>query len=146
VLAEVLNLTHGALARALAEPELVGAARALVFGTSSARALVIQISAFAGREAEAVSRVLKLFERLAAGGGLTAAEVEAATARQRTQQRLAALDPRYRLVKLLEPAAPVSDAAAVRRLAASLRPQAAIVARSVESEAPSGSGKSAPAR
>ena len=92
------------LARTLAEPDLVGAARALVFGTSSARALVVQVSAFDGREHEALSRVQKLFERLSSGGVLTAAEIESAVARQRHVRRLAALDPRYRLVQLLEPA------------------------------------------
>src|SRR5262249_46082655 len=82
VLAELLNLPGGALARALAEPDLAGAARALVFGTSSARALVVQVSAFEGREAEAVSRVQKLFERLATGGVLTPADVDAALGRE----------------------------------------------------------------
>jgi hypothetical protein len=146
LLAELLNLPNGALARALAEPELVGAARALVFGTSAARSLLIQVSAFAGREAEAISRVQKLFERLAAGGVLTSAELEAATARQRAQHRLAALDPRYRIVQLLEPAAPVAEAAAVRRLASSLRPESAIVARSVVAPAAPGVGKAATTR
>ena len=79
-----------------------------MFGTTSARSLVVQISAFAGRETEAVSRVQKLFERLSAGGALTSAELEAATAQRRAQYRLAALDPRYRVVQLLEPAAPVA--------------------------------------
>ncbi len=131
VLAELLNLPGSALARSVAEPDLVGAARALVFGTSSARVLVVQISAFEGREQEALSRVQKLFERLASGGVLIPAEVEAALGRQRAARRLAALDPRYRLVQLLEPSpsAPV-DAAALRRLAAILRPEAAVIARS----------------
>jgi hypothetical protein len=131
LLAELLNLPGGALARALAEPELVGAARALVFGTNSARALVVQISAFEGREAEALSRVRKLFERLASGGVLVQAEVEAALGRQRAARRTAALDPRYRLVQLLDSSAPPpSDAAALRRLASSLRPEAAVIGRS----------------
>jgi hypothetical protein len=131
LLAELLNLPGGALARALAEPELVGAARALVFGTSSARALVVQVSAFEGREAEALSRVQKLFERLASGGVLVQAELDAALGRQRAARRLAGLDPRYRLVQLLDAsvAQPI-DAAALRRLASSLRPEAAVVGRS----------------
>jgi len=131
LLAELLNLPGGALARTLADPDLVGAARALVFGTSSARALVVQVSAFEGRETEALSRVQKLFERLASGGVLVAAEVEAALGRQRASRRLAALDPRYRLVQLLE-AAPTAavDAPGLKRFAQSLRPDAAIVARS----------------
>jgi hypothetical protein len=146
VLAELLNLPGGALARAVAEPDLVGAARALVFGTSSARALVVQVSAFEGREQEALSRVQKLFERLASGGVLVPAEVEAALARQRAARRLAALDPRYRLVQLLDPspAAPI-DAGALRRLAASLRPEAAVIARSVARPA-SPSGKTPSSR
>jgi hypothetical protein len=147
VLAEVLNLPGGALARALAEPDLVGAARALVFGTTSARSLVVQISAFAGREAEAISRVQKLFERIAAGGALTSAELEAATAQRRSQHRLAALDPRYRVVQLLEPAAPVVEAAALRRLASSLRPDSAIIARGAPAPVVVPSpGKAAPSR
>ena len=146
LLADVLNLPGGALARALAEPELVGAARALVLGTSSARSLVVQISAFAGREAEAISRVQKLLERLSAGGVLTSSELEAATAQRRVQHRLAALDPRYRVVQLLEPAAPVVDAAALRRLASSLRPDSAIIARGAPSPALPGTGKAAPSR
>jgi hypothetical protein len=77
---------------------------------------------------------------------LTSAELEAALARQRSQLRVAALDPRYRVVQLLEPAAPVADAAAVRRLASSLRPESAIIARSIDSPAPQGSGKPAPSR
>jgi hypothetical protein len=141
VLADVLNLPGGALARALAEPDLVGAARALVFGTSSARALIVQVSAFEGREAEAVSRIQKLFERLASGGVLTASELEAALGRQRTSRRLAALDPRYRLVKLLEPTPPPPDAAAVRRLVANFRPEVAVIARSAPRPAPAASGK-----
>ncbi len=149
LLAEILNLPGGALERSLAEPELVGAARALVFGSSSARALVIQLSAFEGREAEALSRVQKLFERLAAGGVLSAAEVETATARQASAHRLAALDPRYRLLRLLDPPALPADAAALRRFASSLRPESAVVARSVSAPAPvapASSGKAAPAR
>lgn len=147
-LAEILNLPGGALARALAEPELVGAARALVFGTSAARALVIQISAFEGRDAEAVSRVQKLFERLASGGVLVSAELDAALTKAKTARRLAALDPRFRLLQLLDaaPPAPV-DAASVRRLAASLRPEAAVLARPPSRPpAISGSGKTAPSR
>ena len=147
VLAELLNLPGGALARSVAEPDLVGAARALVFGTSSARALVVQVSAFEGREQEALSRVQKLFERLASGGVLVPAEVEAALARQRAARRLAALDPRYRLVQLLEPtpATPV-DAVALRRLAASLRPEAAVIARTAPRAAASPSGKTPSSR
>jgi hypothetical protein len=125
-----LNLPGGALARTLADPDLVGAARALSFGTSSARALVVQVSAFEGRDAEAVSRIQKLFERLASGGALVSTEVEQVLAKQRTARRLAALDPRYRLLQLLE-AAPTTavDAAALRRLVATLRPETAILAR-----------------
>lgn len=147
LLAELLNQPGGALARTLAEPELAGAARALVFGTSSARALVVQVSAFEGREQEALSRVQKLFERLASGGGLIQAELDAALATQRSARRLAALDPRYRLVQLLEPgpAAPV-DAAALRRLTASLRPEAAVVARQTARPAPASSGKTPTSR
>jgi hypothetical protein len=131
LLAELLNLPGGALARALAEPELVGAARALVFGTSSARALVVQVSGFEGREAEALSRVRKLFERLASGGVLVQAELDAALGRQRAARRAAALDPRYRLVQLLDPPAlQPRDVAALRRLASSLRPEAAVIGRS----------------
>ncbi len=144
LLAELLNLPGGALARAVADPDLVGAARALVFGTSSARALIVQVSAFEGREQEAVSRIQKLFERLASGGVLVPAEVEAALARQHAARRLAALDPRYRLVQLLEPspATPV-DAAALRRLASSLRPDAAVIARTGSRPTPPSSGKTA---
>jgi hypothetical protein len=131
VLADVLSQPGGLLARAMAEPELVGAARANVFGTSVARALVVQISAFDGREAEALGRVQRLFERLGSDGVLAAPELEAALARLLRARRLAALDPRTRLVQLLEPtvAAPV-DSTAVRRLASSLRLESALVARS----------------
>ncbi len=130
VLAELLSAPSGPLARALAEPDLVGAARATLFGTSSARALIVQVSAFEGRENEAVARVQRLFERLASDGVLAASDVEAALGRLRAARRNAALDPRFRLVQLLDPsvAAPV-DSAAVRRLAASLRPENAVVAR-----------------
>jgi hypothetical protein len=147
LLAELLNLPGGALARALTDPELVGAARALVFGSSSARAFVVQVSAFEGREAEALSRVQKLFERLSSGGILTSAETDAALGRQRTARRLAALDPRYRLVQLLEPgsAAPV-DAAALRKLASTLRPELAVIARNAArpAGAPNGVGGKTP--
>jgi hypothetical protein len=146
VLAELLNLPGGALARAMAEPELVGAARALVLGTSSARALVVQVSALDGREVEAVSRVQRLFERLAAGGVLTAAELESALGRRRHAQRLATLDPRQRLLQLLEPPPAQPDAAALRRFAALLRPEAAIVARSTPRPTTSGAGKSPASR
>jgi hypothetical protein len=130
VLAELLNAPGGALARTMADPELVGAARALVFGTSSARALIVQVSAFDGREQEALSRVQKLFERLSSGGAVTAAELESAMARQRASRRLAALDPRYRLVQLLDAGPPpILDASALRRLASSLRPETAVIAR-----------------
>lgn len=129
LLAELLSVPDGALARAMRDPELIGAARAMVFGTGSARAFVVQVSAFDGREAEALTRVQKLFERLATGGVLTAAELESALAKRRSAVRLAALDPRNRLVQLLEPAAPALDAAALRRFAALLRPESAIVAR-----------------
>lgn len=147
LLTELLNQPGGALARTLAEPDLAGAARALMFGTSSARALVVQVSAFEGREQEALSRVQRLFERLAGGGGLIQAELDAALAKQRSARRLAALDPRYRLVQLLEaaPAAPV-DAAALRRLTASLRPEAAVVARQVARSLPASSGKTPSSR
>jgi hypothetical protein len=77
---------------------------------------------------------------------LTSADLEAATARQRAQHRLAALDPRYRVVQLLEPAAPVADAAAVRRLASSLRPDSAIIARSLGAPPAQGVGKAATTR
>jgi hypothetical protein len=87
------------------------------------------VSAFEGREAEAFSRVQKLFERLAAGGVLSAVELEAALSRHATAQRLAALDPRFRLVQLFDPISAPPDAAALRRLVSSLRPEAAIVAR-----------------
>jgi hypothetical protein len=130
VLADVLSAAGGPLARAMAEPDLAGAARATVLGSSSARALVVQVSAFEGRENEAVSRIQRLFGRLSSDGVLATAELDAALARFRNARRLAALDPRYRLVQLLDPsvAAPV-DAAAVRRLSAALRPEAAVVAR-----------------
>ncbi len=147
LLAELLNQPGGALARALAEPDLAGAARALVFGTSSARALVVQVSAFEGREQEALSRVQKLFERLASGGGLIQAELDAAIAKQRSALRLAALDPRYRLVQLLEPGpAPPVDAASLRRLTASLRPEAAVVARQSTRQLPPSGGKTPTSR
>ena len=147
LLAELLNQPGGALARALAEPDLAGAARALVFGTSSARALVVQVSAFEGREQEALSRVQKLFERLASGGGVIQAELDAAIARQRAARRLAALDPRYRLVQLLEPGpAAAVDAAALRRLTAGLRPETAVVARVSARSAPPSSGKTPTSR
>lgn len=147
LLVELLNLPGGALERSLAEPELVGAARATLFGTSSARALVVQVSGFEGREAEATARVQRLFERLAAGGVLTSADLESAVARRRAQHRLAALDPRYRLVQLLEQPAPgPGDAAALKRLVATLRPEAAIVARSSARNGGQTSGKSTPAR
>lgn len=146
LLVELLNLPGGALERTMAVPELIGAARALLFGTHAARALVVQVSAFEGREAEALSRVQKLFERLAAGGVLHGAELDAALARQAKAQRLAALDPRYRLVQLLEPDAAPADAAALRRLAASLRPESAIFARSVGASAAPMPGKAAPGR
>lgn len=130
MLAELLNLPGGALARAMAEPELVGAARALVFGTSSARALVVQLSAFEGRDAEALTRVQKLFERLSSGGVLAAAELDTVLTKAKAARRLAALDPRFRLLQLLEAApAQAVDAAAVRRLASSLRPETAVLAR-----------------
>ncbi|HEY6078001.1 MAG TPA: hypothetical protein VIW29_04325 [Polyangiaceae bacterium] len=147
LLVELLNLPGGALERSMAEPELVGAARATLFGTSSARALVIQVSGFEGREAEASSRVQQLFERLAAGGVLTSADLESAVKRRRAQHRVAALDPRYRLVELLEQPAPgPGDAAALKRLVASLRPEAAIVARPSLRASGQTSGKSAPSR
>jgi hypothetical protein len=128
-LTEILNQPGGALERTMSEPDLVGAARARVFGTQAARALIVQVSAFEGREAEAFSRVQKLFERLAAGGVLSAVELEAALSRHATAQRLAALDPRFRLVQLFDPISAPPDAAALRRLVSSLRPEAAIVAR-----------------
>jgi hypothetical protein len=146
VLAELLNLPEGVLARAMRDPELVGAARALVFGTSSARAFVVQVSAFEGRETEALARIQKLFERLATGGVLTTAELENALARRRSSSRLAALDPRYRLMQLLEPAAPAPDAAALRRFAALLRPESAVVARGVMRPGAPSAGKSPAAR
>jgi hypothetical protein len=131
VLADLLNLPGGALVRALAEPDLVGAARALVVGTSSARALIVQVSAFEGREPEALSRIQKLFERLASGGVLIPAELDAALAQRKNARRLAALDPRFRLVQMLDASASTPlDAAAVRRLAQTLRPESALVARS----------------
>jgi hypothetical protein len=108
--------------------------------------LVVQISAFEGREQEALLRVQKLFERLASGGVLVPAEVEAALSRQRTTRRLATLDPRYRLVQLLEPSPTAAiDAVALRRLAASLRPEAAVIARSAPRQA-SPSGKTPSSR
>lgn len=131
LLAELLNLPGGALAKTMAEPDLIGAARATVFGTSSARAFVLQVSAFPGREAEAVSRIKKLLERLAAGGVITSGELEAALGKRRAAERAAALDARYRLVQLLEPSPPAPDAAALRRFAAVLRPDAAVIAKSV---------------
>lgn len=147
VLAELLNAPGGVLARTLADPDLVGAARALVFGTSSARALIVQVSAFEGREQEALSRVQKLFERLSSGGAITAAELEGAVARQHASRRLAGLDPRYRLVQLLEGApAPVVDATAVRKLASSLRPEVAVIARVSARAAPPTGGKTPTSR
>jgi hypothetical protein len=148
VLVELLNLPGGALARALADPDLVGAARALMFGSASARALVVQVSAFEGREQEAVSRVQKLFERLASGAVLTPTEIEAALARQRTARRLAALDPRYRLIQLLEPAptAATVDAAGLRRLTSTLRPEAAVIGRTLTRPAPASTGKTPSSR
>lgn len=146
VLVELLNAPGSPLERTMVAPDLIGAARALLFGTHAARALVVQVSAFEGREAEAMSRVQKLFERLAAGGVLNGAELEAALARQATAQRLAALDPRYRLVQLLEPDAPPPDAAALRRLAASLRPESAILARASAVPAAMTPAKATPAR
>jgi hypothetical protein len=147
VLAELLNAPGGVLARTLADPDLAGAARALVFGTSSARALIVQVSAFEGREQEALSRVQKLFERLSSGGAVTAAELEGAVARQHASRRLAGLDPRYRLVQLLEAApAPAVDAIALRKLASSLRPEAAVIARVSAHSAPPTGGKTPTSR
>lgn len=131
VLAELLNLSGGALSRALAQPELIGAARALVVGTSSARALIVQVSAFEGREPEAIARIQKLFERLASGGLLIPSEVEAALAERLRARRFAALDPRTRLVQLFEASTPPPlDTAALRRLVQTLRPESAVIARS----------------
>lgn len=147
LLVELLNLAGGALERTLAEPDLVGAGRATLFGTGAARALVIQVSAFEGREAEASSRLQRLFERLASGGVLTSAELESAVARRRAQYAAAALDPRYRLVALLEQPPPgPGDAAALKRLLASLRPEAAIAARGVPRAGAQTGGKSGPSR
>jgi len=147
LLAELLNLPGGALERALSEPDLVGAARALVLGGSRARALVIQLSAFETREAEASSRLERLLERLSSGTLLTSAEVDSAAARTREAYRRAALDPRFRLVELLEGAAPAPpDAAALRRLVLRLRPDAAIVVRTEPRAAPKSSVKSATPR
>ena len=147
VLAELLNAPGGALARTLADPDLVGAARALAFGTNSARALIVQVSAFAGREQEALTRVQKLFERLASGGALTAAELDTAVGRQRTSRRQAALDPRYRLVQLLDAGPPPAvDAAALRKLAASLRPETAVVASPLARAVPATAGKTPTSR
>lgn len=130
-LVELLNLPGGPLTRALTDPDLVGAARAQLFGTPSARALVVQVSAFSGREQEALSRVQRLFERLASGGVLSASDIEQALARQRSARRLAALDPRFRLLQLLEPGVAASgDAQALRRLVGLLRPETAVIARS----------------
>jgi hypothetical protein len=142
LLAELLSVPDGALGRAMRDPELVGAARAMVFGTSSARAFIVQVSAFEGREAEALTRVQKLFERLATGGVLTTPELENALAKRRSSMRLAALDPRYRLVQLLEPAPPALDAAALGRFAALLRPEAAVVARGLARPVAPSAGKS----
>jgi hypothetical protein len=89
-----------------------------------------------------MSRVQKLFERLSSGGAVTAAELEGAVARQHASRRLAGLDPRYRLVQLLEASpAPVVDAIAVRKLASSLRPEAAVIARVSARSAPATGGK-----
>ncbi len=146
VLAELLNLPAGALARAMAEPDLAGAARALTFGTNSARAFVVQVSAFEGREIEALSRMQKLFERLASGGALTTPDLEAALARRRSRQQSAELDARHRLAQLQDPSPPAPDAAALRRFMALLRPSSAIVARSGTARAPADAGKSTPSR
>ena len=147
LLAELLNLPGGALAKTLADPDLVGAARALVFGSASARAFVVQVSAFEGREQEAVSRIQKLFERLSSGGVLTPAEIDAVVARQRGGRRLSALDPRYRLVQLLEPGpAGAVDAAALRRLTSTLRPESAVIGRTLARPVPASSGKTPTSR
>jgi hypothetical protein len=146
LLAELLNAPGGMLARTLSEPDLVGAARARLFGTTSARALVVQLSAFEGREQEALTRVQTLFARLATGAGPSAPEIEAAVTRLRTSRRLAALDPRYRLLELLEaaPAAAV-DPNGVRKLVSTLRPEAAIVARTITRPS-TGTGKTPTSR
>lgn len=135
-LVELFNAPGGALARALSSPDQVGAARALQFGTESAQALVIQVVGFAGRQAEAMARVQRLIESAQAGGLFSAAEIEAALAKRRKADWLAALDPRFRLGALRAPGAPEDprlkpvDAAALRRLISSLRPDRAVVARS----------------
>jgi hypothetical protein len=91
--------------------------------------------------------VQKLFERLSSGGAITAAELEGAVARQHASRRLSGLDPRYRLVQLLEGApAPVVDATAVRKLASTLRPEVAVIARVSARAAPPTGGKTPTSR
>ena len=146
VIVDLLNQAGSPLARALSEPDLVGVARALLVGTSSARALLIHVSAFDGREAEATARVQKLLERVASGGALSSAEVETALARQRAAHRLASLDPRYRLVQLLEPSQGPADAAVLRRVLGSLRPELSVVAGAAPGGQPATSGKTPASR
>lgn len=147
VLGDLLNSPDGALSQALSEPDLVGVARSMLLGTDSARALVVQVSAFEGQDQEALARVQRLFENLARSSALSTSHVDAAMKRQRVRQRLAALDPRYRLVRLLEPDQPaVVDEFALRKLAASLQPESAVVARAVARTVPSRAGKTPPGR
>jgi hypothetical protein len=133
-LVELFNAPGGALSRALSTPDQVGAARALQFGTESAQALVIQVVGFEGRQAEAMARVQKLIDGVQTGGIFSAAELEAALAKRRKADWLAALDPRVRLAAIRDSSTPEdprqrpADAAALRRLMASLRPERAVVA------------------
>jgi hypothetical protein len=136
-LVELLNRSGGLLERAMSDPDMLGAARAALLGGNSARALVVQVSAFETREAEALERVHRLFERLASGTLLTAGELEGPLGRLREAHRVAELDPRYRLVELFEDHKPaLVNGAALRRLVTSLRPDAAIVAAASKLVAP----------
>ncbi len=122
----LLNGPRGWLAESLTD--LSASASATALGGPEAAALVIEVLATAGSEQAALTRILALLDRLAAG---TIPARDAAVARQTLEQQdaEARLDPRVRLVELFQgqtDAGPLD----VKRLAAffaSLRRESAVV-------------------
>lgn len=95
----LLNRSGGWLDRALARSHLASWAKAHLLGGPKAAALVVELAALPEQRQTAVMQVRALFGRLAAGA-VTDSDVAAATRYFEDAELLAALDPRFRIVRL----------------------------------------------
>jgi hypothetical protein len=121
----LLNRANGWLDQALRAAGTTASASARLYGGVRAAALLVEVRATDGKTREALLEVRHALERLARGAA-TERELEAARASFDEDEKLAALEPRRRVVDLWRGSrSRAADLASLRRFHARLRPDSA---------------------